>query len=127
MKFLVNLDRDETGMTIAERPAIPGCVSQGPTELEALDYISEAIPSCHVGYNRLGWWFSARSIFLMTALATTRTCSTIRAVGSDDRVLGCGSPGTARTFLLTSPLLPLGRTVGLFRVDPESKIGSNGP
>ena len=46
MKFLVNLDRDETGMIVAECPAIPGCVSQGRTEQEALDNISEAIQAC---------------------------------------------------------------------------------
>ena len=46
MKFLVNLDRDETGMIVAECPAIPGCVSQGPTEREALDNIAEAIAAC---------------------------------------------------------------------------------
>jgi len=43
MKFLVNLDLDETGMIVAECPAIPGCVSQGRTEREALDNISEVI------------------------------------------------------------------------------------
>ncbi len=46
MKFLVNLDRDETGMIVAECPAIPGCVSQGKTEAEALANIREAIEVC---------------------------------------------------------------------------------
>lgn len=46
MKFLVNLDRDETGMIVAECPAIPGCVSQGRTEPEALANIAEAIQAC---------------------------------------------------------------------------------
>ncbi len=46
MKILVNLDRDETGMIVAECPAIPGCVSQGTTEQEALDNIREAIEAC---------------------------------------------------------------------------------
>ena len=46
MKFLVNFDRDETGMIVAECPAIPGCVSQGRTETEALANISEAIQAC---------------------------------------------------------------------------------
>jgi hypothetical protein len=31
-KFLVTLEPDETGMIVAECPAIPGCVSQGETE-----------------------------------------------------------------------------------------------
>lgn len=46
MKFVVNLERDETGMIVAECPAIPGCVSQGRTEQEALDNIREAIQGC---------------------------------------------------------------------------------
>ena len=46
MKFLVNLDRDETGMIVAECPAIPGCVSQGKTEQEVMANIAEAIQAC---------------------------------------------------------------------------------
>lgn len=46
MKFIVNLDRDETGMFVVECPAIPGCVSQGKTEAEALANIREAIEAC---------------------------------------------------------------------------------
>ena len=36
MKLPVTLERDESGMIVAECPAIPGCVSQGQTEEEAL-------------------------------------------------------------------------------------------
>jgi len=46
MKLFVTLECDETGMLIAECPAIPGCVSQGRTEDEALDNIGEAIAGC---------------------------------------------------------------------------------
>ena len=46
MKLLVTLNRDETGMVVAECPAIPGCVSQGATETEALSNIREAIVGC---------------------------------------------------------------------------------
>ncbi len=46
MKFIVTLERDETGMIVAECPAIPGCVSQGKTETEALANIREAIEAC---------------------------------------------------------------------------------
>ena len=46
MKLIVTLDRDETGMVVAQCPAIPGCVSQGKTEQEALDNIREAIEAC---------------------------------------------------------------------------------
>ena len=46
MKLIVTLERDETGMLVAECPAIPGCVSQGASEQEALDNIREAIQGC---------------------------------------------------------------------------------
>jgi predicted RNase H-like HicB family nuclease len=46
MKLLVTLEPDETGMIVAECPSIPGCVSQGTTESEALDNIREAIAGC---------------------------------------------------------------------------------
>jgi len=36
MKLPVTLERDETGMMVAVCRAIPGCVSQGRTEQEAL-------------------------------------------------------------------------------------------
>jgi predicted RNase H-like HicB family nuclease len=46
MKLVVTLDRDETGMIVAECPAIPGCISQGKTEDEAIANIKEAIQGC---------------------------------------------------------------------------------
>jgi predicted RNase H-like HicB family nuclease len=46
MKFIVTLERDETGTLVVECPAIPGCVSQGQTEDEALANIREAIRGC---------------------------------------------------------------------------------
>lgn len=46
MKLLVTLEADETGMLVAECPSIPGCISQGRTEAEALDNIREAISGC---------------------------------------------------------------------------------
>jgi len=39
MKLLVTLAPDETGLIVAESPAIPGCVSQGRTDAEALQNI----------------------------------------------------------------------------------------
>ena len=46
VKLTITLERDETGMVVAECPAIPGCVSQGQTEAEALANIREAIVGC---------------------------------------------------------------------------------
>ena len=46
MKFTVTIDRDETGMWVAECPAIPGCISQGKTKPEALKNVREAIELC---------------------------------------------------------------------------------
>ena len=46
MKFVVTVDRDEDGAFVAECPAIPGCVSQGKTEREALKNIEDAIRGC---------------------------------------------------------------------------------
>ncbi|HTT84533.1 MAG TPA: type II toxin-antitoxin system HicB family antitoxin [Rhizomicrobium sp.] len=42
----MTIDRDETGNWVAERPAIPGCVSQGKTKPEALENIRQAIELC---------------------------------------------------------------------------------
>lgn len=46
MKLPVTLERDETGVIVAECPSIPGCISQGRTEEEALANIREAIVAC---------------------------------------------------------------------------------
>jgi predicted RNase H-like HicB family nuclease len=46
MKLIITLERDETGMIVAECPAIPGCVSQGKTDEEAVANIREAIQAC---------------------------------------------------------------------------------
>ncbi len=46
MKFVVTIERDEDGVCVVECPAIPGCVSQGRTEAEALENIKDAIRQC---------------------------------------------------------------------------------
>ncbi len=46
MEFYVTIFQDEDGMYIAECPAIPGCVSQGKTESEALANVRNAIKEC---------------------------------------------------------------------------------
>ncbi|HZB88563.1 MAG TPA: type II toxin-antitoxin system HicB family antitoxin [Terracidiphilus sp.] len=43
MMFHVVLKNDEDGWIVAECPALPGCVSQGKTEQEALANIKEAV------------------------------------------------------------------------------------
>lgn len=45
-KWIVTLERDEDGWYLVECPAIPGCVSQGRTEEEALENIKDAIAEC---------------------------------------------------------------------------------
>ena len=46
MKFIVTIGRDEDGMFVVECPSIPGCVSQGKTEEEAIENIKDAIKQC---------------------------------------------------------------------------------
>ena len=46
MKFSVTLDRDEDGVWIVECPSIPGCVSQGKSQDEAMKNIEDAIRGC---------------------------------------------------------------------------------
>jgi predicted RNase H-like HicB family nuclease len=46
MKFITTLERDEDGIWVVECPSIPGCVSQGKTQAEALQNIQEAIRLC---------------------------------------------------------------------------------
>jgi len=43
MIFHVSLETAEDGWIVAECPALPGCVSQGRDEKEALENIKEAI------------------------------------------------------------------------------------
>ena len=45
-EWIVTLEKDEDGWYIVECPAIPGCVSQGRTEEEALENIKQAIVAC---------------------------------------------------------------------------------
>ncbi|NOS89083.1 MAG: type II toxin-antitoxin system HicB family antitoxin [Methylococcaceae bacterium] len=43
MNFHVTLEAAEDGWIVVECPALPGCVSQGADEQEALENIKEAI------------------------------------------------------------------------------------
>ncbi len=49
MKLLITIFQDEDGTFIAECPAIPGCVSQGQTEVEAEGNINEEVKECLAG------------------------------------------------------------------------------
>ena len=46
VKYVVTIDRDEDGMYVVECPSIPGCVSQGKSEQEAIENIKDAIKQC---------------------------------------------------------------------------------
>ncbi|MBI5816398.1 MAG: type II toxin-antitoxin system HicB family antitoxin [Nitrospinae bacterium] len=46
MKLSISIHKDEDGVYIAECPAIPGCISQGKTEMEAEANIRDAIEAC---------------------------------------------------------------------------------
>jgi len=46
MKFPITVFQDEDGVYISECPVIPGCISQGKTEDEAIANIGDAIKDC---------------------------------------------------------------------------------
>ncbi len=46
MRLVVTIVRDEDGLVVAECPAVPGCVSQGKTEQEAIANVKDAIKQC---------------------------------------------------------------------------------
>lgn len=54
MKFPVTLERGEDGYIVVECPALPGCVSQGKTEEEALANIKDAINGILKGRQKHG-------------------------------------------------------------------------
>ena len=43
MRYRILIEQDEDGIFIAECPALPGCVSQGATRMEAINNIQDAI------------------------------------------------------------------------------------
>ena len=43
MKLHILIEQDEDGFFVAEVPALPGCLSQGKTQDEALANIKEAV------------------------------------------------------------------------------------
>ena len=69
MKLPVTLERDEDGVIVAEWPAIPGCVSQGSTEEEALRNIREAIVGCLEVRAQQGLPLTVRTVEIEVAVA----------------------------------------------------------
>lgn len=63
MIFHVSLEEAEDGWVVAEVPALPGCVSQGRDEKEALDNVKEAITA----------WLWAEDQKAMKSIASDRT------------------------------------------------------
>lgn len=61
MEFYVTVFQDEDGVYIAECAAIPGCVSQGHTEAEALENVREAIKECLSVRKELGMPLTVRT------------------------------------------------------------------
>jgi predicted RNase H-like HicB family nuclease len=49
MHFKIKLEKDEDGIYVATVPALPGCISQGKTENEAIENIKAAI-QVHLEY-----------------------------------------------------------------------------
>ena len=69
MKLTVILERDESGMVVAECPSIPGCVSQGRTEQEAIANIREAMVACLEVRAEQGLPLTVRTIEVDVAVA----------------------------------------------------------
>lgn len=69
MKLFVTLERDESGAIVAECPAVPGCVSQGSTEEEALANIREAIIGCLEVRAQDGLPLTVRTVEIEVAVA----------------------------------------------------------
>jgi predicted RNase H-like HicB family nuclease len=69
MKIAITLERDETGMIVAECPSIPGCVSQGKTEEEALANIREAVVGCLEVRAQEGMPLTVRTVEIEVAVA----------------------------------------------------------
>jgi predicted RNase H-like HicB family nuclease len=46
MKLKVLISEGEDGWLVVECPSIPGCISQGKNQQEAIDNVKEAIEGC---------------------------------------------------------------------------------
>lgn len=71
MMFHVTLTNAEDGWVVAECPALPGCVSQGRDEKEALENIREAITA---------WLWAEDQKAVKSLVGTPETVSVVVAV-----------------------------------------------
>jgi len=71
MIFHVTLEKAEDGWIVVECPALPGCVSQGKDEQEALKNIKEAI---------IAWLWAEDQKALLTLAETPERQSIVVAV-----------------------------------------------
>ena len=55
MRFPVILTPGEDGYVVAQIPVVPGCISQGKDETEALENIREALVLCLESAREEGW------------------------------------------------------------------------
>lgn len=69
--FHITLEHAEDGWIVAECPALPGCVSQGRDEKEALDNVKEAITA---------WLWAEDQKALLTLDETQKSQSVMVAV-----------------------------------------------
>ena len=65
MIFHVSLEEAEDGWVVAEVPALPGCVSQGRDEKEALENVKEAITAWLWAEDQKAMRRSAARAFIM--------------------------------------------------------------
>lgn len=75
MIFHVTLEHAEDGWVVAECPALPGCVSQGKSEEEALENIKEAITA----------WLWAEDQKAVSAMPKEKNQSIVVAVSSEEK------------------------------------------
>ncbi len=72
MIFHVTLEQAEDGWLVAECPALPGCVSQGRDEKEALENFKEAITA---------WmWAEDQKAVPISPSLSTKNCPSARSV-----------------------------------------------
>ena len=93
MKLPVTLEPDETGMLVAECPALPGCISQGRSEEELEKRLGAALLAGDVVVSIDNCEHELQSVFLCQAL--TQQKLNIRVLGMSKNV---ETPVTATVF-----------------------------